>query len=225
MKLERFNPPANMSGTPYSRVQAADDAVLGEEALANNHFRYDSDTRPVELISGFQDRYPNAKADPVGAVCPMASHIRKVNTRDAGNDTGGTLGTYTRRIMRRGIPFGEPLLEGTIMGDHVPLKSVDPARGNRGLLFLGFLTSIEDQFEFLCNRWMSNRFAPRSPSGDDVLIGLNGNFGQARVRQATLFGSGLQAEDFATDAPWLVPTGGGYFFTPSIDALKHVLAA
>jgi hypothetical protein len=38
-----------------------------------------------------------------------------------------------------------------------------------------------------------------------------------------LFGSGMQQEEVATNAPWLVPTGGGYFFTPSIQAIREVL--
>ncbi len=212
------------SGAPVPRVPGQDDASLGDNDLANNHFNYASDTCPMKLRSGFEDRFPNAKADPIGLTCPMASHIRSVNTRDSSNDVGGTLASFTRRIMRRGVPFGPPLLDGAIQGDRVPLKKVDPVDGNRGLLFLGFLTSIEDQFEFLRNRWMSNRFAPRSPSGDDVFIGLNGNFGQHRVRKMVLFGSGLQQEELATAAPWVVPTGGAYLFAPSIEALKQVLA-
>jgi Dyp-type peroxidase family len=211
------------SGAPVERVPDKDLPELGKNELANNHFNYTADTCPVALVRPYRDTFPNAKADPIGAVCPMGAHIRKVNTRDSSNDTGATLGSFTRRIMRRGLPFGEPLLEGPIEGDHVPLKPVDPRNGNRGLLFLGFVTSIEDQFEFLCNRWMSNRFAPASPSGDDVFIGLNGNYGQNRVRRMVLFGSGMQQEEVATNAPWLVPTGGGYFFTPSIQAIREVL--
>lgn len=211
------------SGAPVERVPDKDVPELGQNELANNHFNYTADTCPVALVRPYHDTFPNAKADPIGAVCPMGAHIRKVNTRDSSNDTGATLGSFTRRLMRRGLPFGAPLLEGPIAGDHVPLQLIDPLHGNRGLLFLGFMTSIEDQFEFLCNRWMSNRFAPASPSGDDVFIGLNGNYGQNRVRRMILFSSGMQQEEVVTNAPWLVPTGGGYFFTPSIQAIREVL--
>jgi hypothetical protein len=34
---------------------------------------------------------------------------------------------------------------------------------------------------------MSNCFSPRNPAGDDLLIGLNGNYGQDRVRQGGVF--------------------------------------
>ena len=152
----------------------------------------------------------------------MSSHIRKVNTRETANDTGGSLGTFTRRIIRRGIPFGPPLVEG-FTDDKVILKEEDPVDGDRGLLFIAFVASIEDQYEFLRNRWMANRLAPRSPGGDDIFIGLNGNKGQDRVREGVLFGSDLEQETVGTNAPWLVPTGGEYYFTPSISAIREVL--
>lgn len=210
------------SGAPVSRTPAADDPELGNDPYANNHFHFDADTCPVALAGGRKDTYPNAKADPLGITCPLTSHIRKVNTRDSANDDGGTVGTYVRRILRRGLPFGKPLVK-SIDGSQVELETPDPEEGDRGLLFLGVVASIEDQFEFLRNRWMSNRFAPKSPGGDDVFIGLNGNAGQDRVRKGVLFGSGLQTAEVATNAEWIIPTGGGYFFTPSISAVRDVL--
>jgi hypothetical protein len=38
-------------------------------------------------------------------------------------------------------------------------------------------------------------------------------------------GSGLQAEEFSTDRDWVIPTGGGYFFVPSISALRDEIGA
>ncbi|MEZ4295049.1 MAG: hypothetical protein R3B70_08720 [Polyangiaceae bacterium] len=112
------------SGAPFARVPEGDNPALGNDSLANNHFRYDAPTCPVTLARGHKDEYPNAKADPIGLVCPMAAHIRKVNTRDSANDDGGTVGTYVRRIIRRGLPFGAPLVR-SIGPDGVELDPVD----------------------------------------------------------------------------------------------------
>ena len=196
----------------------ADNKALGADAMANNYFRFASDSCPVAMVNGYVDQYPQSKADPIGLVCPMAGHTRKVNTRDASNDAGGTLASFQRRILRRGLPFGPPLADP--LDAHAP----DPAQGNRGLIFFSYQTSIEDQFEFLRNRWMSNRFSPRNPAGDDMLIGLNGNVGQGRERQAGVFDSQAEFVPLATDKQWITPTGGGYFFSPSLSALKTVLA-
>jgi Dyp-type peroxidase family len=205
-------------GAPFARVQDHDDKELGREQMANNYFRYASDSCPVKLVSGYEDKFPQAKADPIGLTCPLMSHIRKVNTRDSANDAGGTLASFNQRLLRRGLSYGPPLLDP--LNPHAP----DPAHGNRGLLFLSYQTSIEDQFEFLNNRWMSNRFAPKSPGGDDLVIGQNGNAGERRERTGVLFGAGAATETVSTADQWVTPTGGGYFFSPSISAIEKVLS-
>jgi Dyp-type peroxidase family len=204
------------SGAPVNRTPEADNAVLGKDRYANNHFRFDSDTEPVKLRGGIEDSYPQAKADPAGITCPWAAHIRKVNVRDSGTDMGGGDASTRRRILRRGITFGKPL------EDRYAEES-DSARGQRGLLFLSVQTSIEEQFEFLQTRWMNDPTRPKMPGGHDILIGQNGQPQEKGVRRCTLFGSGLQTGVVETDAKWVIPTGGGYFFLPSVSALREVL--
>lgn len=206
------------SGAPFARVPHADNKELGADRMANNYFRFASDSCPVKTVSGYVDKFPQAQADPIGLVCPMAGHTRKVNTRDASNDAGGTLASFQRRILRRGLPFGPPL------ANPLDANGPDPANGERGLIFFSYQTSIEDQFEFLRNRWMSNRSSPRNPAGDDIAIGLNGNYGQDRERQAGMFDDKQEFVPLKTDKQWITPTGGGYFFSPSLSALKEVLA-
>jgi Dyp-type peroxidase family len=207
------------SGAPVVRVPDNDDSALGKDRLANNNFRYDSDSFFVPIASGYVDKHPMAKADPAGITCPWAAHIRKVNTRDSGSDTGGRDSTYIRRLLRVGIPFGKPITD-----KYAEIRD-DPEKGNRGLLFLSIQASIDDQFEFLCTRWMGDPSRPKTPAGHDVLIGQNGQPGEDRVRRCVVFGSGVQEGRIETDAQWVIPTGGGYFFLPSIAALKDVLAA
>jgi Dyp-type peroxidase family len=205
------------SGAPVNRVPGGDNRALGALRIANNHFRFDSDAAPLKLATSAKDPFPQSKADPAGIVCPWAAHIRKVNTRDSGSDTGGRESTYARRLLRVGIPFGKPLL------DRYAEKKDDPQKGERGLLFLSIQSSIEDQFEFLTARWMGDPTRPKSPGGHDILVGQNDAPGENRVRKATIFGSNVQPACVATAAQWIIPTGGDYFFVPSLSALRTVL--
>jgi Dyp-type peroxidase family len=206
------------SGAPVNRVPDKDDVGLGKDRLANNNFRFDSDSFALPVKGRYKDRFPMAKADPAGITCPWAAHIRKVNTRDSGSDMGGRDAAYTRRVLRTGIPFGAPL------ADPFADEKDDPEKGDRGLLFLCIQSSIESQFEFLVARWMGDPTRPKTPGGHDIFIGQNGAPGEERERRCVIFGSGLQQVQFSTNAEWVIPTGGGYFFLPSIRAISEVLA-
>ena len=48
------------------------------------------------------------KDDPQGLKCPITSHLRRVNTRDGLAPTGteGSVLNNRRRILRRGLPYG-----------------------------------------------------------------------------------------------------------------------
>lgn len=202
------------SGAPLSRTPGDDDPDLGKDPLANNNFGFAADTPTLPLIDGgTTNTYPEAQADPIGLTCPLASHIRKVNTRDIGSDQGGRRSSFQRRILRRGLPYGPPL----------PASGPDPADGNRGLMFLSYQSSIADQFEFLNSVWMGDPIAPRSPGGFDMVIGQNGQPGQARKRTCALV-KPPRAGEVTAIADAVIPTGGGYFFSPSISALRDVLA-
>jgi Dyp-type peroxidase family len=204
------------SGAPFNRTPQSDILDLGKDQMSNNYFRFDSDTLPLQ---GVADKYPMAKADPAGLTCPLAAHIRKVNTRDSASDTGAQDSTYKRRLLRVGIPFGEPL------ADPFAPAGDDPEKGDRGLLFLSVQASIEDQFEFLCARWANDPSRPKMPSGHDFVIGQNGAPDGQRKRQCVMFGSDLKQSHLSTTQRWVIPTGGGYFFLPSISALRLVLGS
>jgi Dyp-type peroxidase family len=202
------------SGAPLSRTPAKDNAKLGGDQLANNHFRFDCDTPKLKLVDGTDD-FPQAKSDPIGAACPLAAHIRKVNTRDAPSDTGGRSSTYERRVLRVGVPFGPSAKDR--------YAKSRPSGPDRGLLFLSIQSSIEEQFEFLQARWMNDENRPKAPSGNDMIVGQNAATADG-TRRCILFGSGLtQAQVEAADQ-FVIPTGGGYFFVPSISALTTVIA-
>jgi Dyp-type peroxidase family len=208
-----------LSGAPVNRTPHKDIPDLGKSKLANNHFRFDSNTLPLLFEGHHRDDFPQAEADPAGVTCPWAAHIRKVNTRDSASDMGSRDSTYNRRILRVGVPFGKPLK------DRYAGPKDDPEGGNRGLLFLSIQASIENQFEFLCNRWVNDPSRPKMPGGHDFIIGQNSAPDEAQVRKCVLFDSSTKPVEVTTDRQWVIPTGGGYFFLPSIYALEKVLSA
>lgn len=201
------------NGVPLSRVRGPERAFhegLGSNPFANNNFRFDSDTPSLSAATG-SDSYPMARADPLGMVCPLAAHIRKVHPRDAASDVGGESANYQHRILRAGVAFGPR---------RAKLKS-DPVEGEpeRGALFLCIQASIEEQFEFLQARWMNDGVRPRSSGGHDMLVGRTGSVGDGS-RRCTIIGADGQKQDVSTRVRFVTSSGGAYFFVPSLDAIR-----
>jgi deferrochelatase/peroxidase EfeB len=143
-----------------------------------------------------------APADPQGEICPHVAHIRKVNPRDLSTDQGDAADTRSFQMLRRGITWGEPYAEDE-----------PPAAADRGLLFMSYQTSIVQQFELLTQKWMNRTGAPEGVAGHDLLVGQSAD----GIRSAALPGGGTISAP--ADERWVIPTGGGYFFTPSRSGL------
>ncbi|HSU67437.1 MAG TPA: hypothetical protein VLJ39_11230, partial [Tepidisphaeraceae bacterium] len=100
------------SGAPLSLAPEQDDPDLGADPRRNNNFLYQAD-------------------DPRGLKCPLGSHARRMNPRDA--DIIGV--TRLHRVMRRGTAYGPMLPHGVMEDDGV----------DRGIVFLFIGADLERQ--------------------------------------------------------------------------------
>ncbi|MDZ8259290.1 hypothetical protein [Nostoc sp. ChiQUE01b] len=142
--------------------------------------------------------------------------------------------TQTHRLLRRGIPYG-PVSPST---PNNPLQ--DRNFVDRGLHFLAYQTSIVDQFEFVTRLWANNpnfseeaakghEFEGKLTLGHDPIIGQseNNKLNGDRTRKFFIHleddQNKPQTKELTAPEDWVIPTGGGYFFAPSISALKDVL--
>jgi Dyp-type peroxidase family len=207
-------------GSALMRAQRSPDPAAVDDMLAVNYFHYGEQTTSVNvcadpavagegldvaLAAGELREVGGAPGDAAGVRCPRFAHVRKVNPRDRTTDQGGREATLPIQVLRRGITWGNPYQPDEPEG-----------AGDRGLLFMCWQTSIENQFELLTARWMNQDKAPEvlAVSGHDVLVG------QAPVRRCAFRGADGRTERVEATARWIVPTGGGYFFAPSLPALR-----
>jgi Dyp-type peroxidase family len=199
------------SGAPVTHAPSHDVPAHGENELVNNDFQF--------------------QADPSGLICPFAAHIRKVYPRDdiparsakrRSEHDGGKrdlideVDAQKHRLLRRGIPFGRA-------SGSTPAR---PQKDNaeRGLYFLAYQTSIVDQFEFVIRGWASNPDFRQDRAGYDPLIGQNGSAAD-RTRHFSLAMGNGQTKVLEIPSEWVTPTGGEYFFSPSIAAIQRISRA
>jgi Dyp-type peroxidase family len=149
--------------------------------------------------------------DPQGANCPMSGHIRKAYPRDEETPAGpanSESSTQTRRLLRRGIPYGEPFKP------HVPGSD----KVDRGLLFLAYQNDVANHFEFVQNAWVNNANFPPNPTGQPPLKGAPG---QDPIIAQSASGSML-IDPGRSPQPinhFVATTGGEYFLAPSISTV------
>ncbi|MCZ6692141.1 MAG: peroxidase [Planctomycetota bacterium] len=114
-----------------------------------------------------------AKSDAAGTACPLGSHIRRANPRDALlPDPAQSRHTVNRhRMLRRGRAFGLPAPPNTYP-DNLEVRADDDAVGDteeRGLLFICLVASLSRQFEFGQHSWLNNpKFLNLSADTDPI---------------------------------------------------------
>jgi Dyp-type peroxidase family len=145
--------------------------------------------------------------DPEGLSCPVGAHIRRSNPRDLlGFDAALS---FRHRIIRRGMPYGDPLL---------PEDNTDDDGADRGLIFVCFNASISRQFEGIQAQWLNDGNALHVGHDSDFLLGHPLGTGKMTVRGRPPFMLGPQA-------PFVTTRGGGYLFVPGLRALAALAAS
>jgi Dyp-type peroxidase family len=169
------------SGAPLALAPDRDDPELGADPLRNNDFTYRAE-------------------DERGLRCPIGSHIRRMNPRDA-VVTGEV---RLHRMIRRGTSYG-PLL---------PAGVLDDDGADRGLCFVFVGAHPARQFEFVQKQWVSDGRAFGTPGEVDPLVGANDGTGSLTIPARPI-------RRRLTDLPRFVTTRGGeYCFAPSLTALR-----
>jgi Dyp-type peroxidase family len=150
------------------------------------------------------------KDDPEGYKCPLTSHLRRINTRDAlaPTKTEGSVLNNRRRILRRGLPYGEA------------------GAADRGIVMLVVCANLFRQYEFVQQQWLN--YGLDSNAGNDTcpLVG-NHATGTGKEPKAKF----VIASDPKTGRPpfvvegipqYVETRGGEYFFVPSMTALRMI---
>ncbi len=192
----------------------------GKEKLASKFVGRWRDGTPIELSpdhadaaivkDGNQNTNFTYGDDATGARCPIGAHIRRVNPRDAFGFNGQLINR--RRIMRRGLTYGEYVPEGEAVSDSA----------EHGIVFMALNASISRQFEFVQQQWIE--YGNDSHQGNDKDLILGNHEGKGRfVVQGTA--DPANPPFICGSLPNFVELrGGDYFFMPSLTALQMIAA-
>ncbi|HWC27428.1 MAG TPA: Dyp-type peroxidase [Solirubrobacteraceae bacterium] len=140
------------------------------------------------------------EGDKDGMRCPLGAHIRRTNPRDALGFLGHL--SFRHRMIRRGMPYGRPLPEGTF----------DDDGEDRGLVFVSFQASISRQFEGVQVQWCNAGNIFGLGHDKDFLLGDPDGKGKMTIQGSPPF--------FLSPQEAFVRTRGGeYLFVPGMTAL------
>jgi len=218
--------------TPLVISPHGDIPEIGNNDDRTNAFFYEKD--PITFTMNNGKKYSTNQPDPKGMRCPIGSHIRRSEPRDQPFGIRGIAGYLVtifnflfgniistqdlhiaRRLARRAIPYGKTLLKPQSNGEYK-----DDGE-ERGLIFVCYQANIENQFEFVQAFWCNNDQFPTSDVGHDMIVGQSLD-GKRYMAVPGVNGENSMVE---TNDLYVIPRGGGYFFSPSISAIKEILGS
>jgi hypothetical protein len=203
------------AGRLYDRVagrQAGGPATVAAKVLG----RYRKGESPPGGPDGYDPVVPPATApgtapstpndfryrsDTYGHACPLGSHIRRANPRDALGFDGQLV--VRHRIIRRGVPWED--------GDR------------QGLHFVGVNARILDQFEFIQRQWLNTGSALRLGGDIDLIAGSLPETTEDPREQVVRFV--IQGSDpviVRAPGPFAQLVGGDYFLMPGIEGIRRL---
>ena len=153
--------------------------------------------------------------DKLGYKCPFGAHIRRANPRDNFEETGPRESlklTRRHRIIRRVRSYG---------GDFTGSATHHTPNEETGLLFGCFNANISRQFEFIQYTWANYPKFKQLYADPDPFIGVRENPAPGVEQNFTI--PQPTVNKIITDLKSFVTVkGGGYFFFPSITAMKFL---
>ncbi len=168
----------------------------------------DKDDPALGVDETRHNAFTYAQTDPHGYACPIGAHIRRTNPRDSlePDPPSSQITVNRHRIIRRGRSYG-------------PLYSEANANTPRGVVFIAINADIKRQFEFIQQAWINDeRFNGLYDNKDPIVADRREKYPTCSM---ILQRSPIRKQ--VEDIPRLVTVrGGGYFFVPSITALKYL---
>ena len=151
-----------------------------------------------------------AELDSAGLRCPLGSHIRRANPRDALGPDPATALTSSRRhrLLRRGRSYGDQTM------NRYEDDGVD-----RGLYFICLNTDLERQFEFVQQTWVNNPDFAGLSGEVDPIVGTSAGGGcpfSIQDNPVRVRAHGIRSH--------VTVRGGAYWFVPGLRALKAIAA-
>ncbi|HZL26381.1 MAG TPA: hypothetical protein VFC39_07620 [Acidobacteriaceae bacterium] len=232
----------------FAERAAAGDAELREKITAAMVGRHRSGDPVVPLaterIGGIDSKTAaqnnfNYGEDESGLRCPLGSHIRRTNPRNADMPAGNT--TWLRRLLRAlGFPretlrqdvisstrFHRLLRRGreygTLLTPEDALETSSVAAGLRGIYFICMNANIARQFEFIQSAWAMNANFDGLTGEVDPLLGPRCPLYGGQPTDSFSMPEGHGPRKHVAGMPRFVTVrGGAYLFMPSLAALRYI---